>query len=127
MLWLSLALAWDPSPAENDLIRSLAHRDGSPPCAELEARLADPVASLTRVIEHVKYPPWSGMRAAVCLIEHHEAEAEPLMKAWVTDTSKKGLAKLVFRRTHLLQAERATRIQQAAMAGPLRAEALKAR
>lgn len=123
MLWLTAALAWDPTPKEQDLVRALSHRDGAPPCADLADRVDDPVVSYTRVIEHVQYPPWAPMRAAICLIEHHEAEAEPLLLGWVTDPSKKGLAKLVFHRTHLLEAERAERIERAALAGPLATEA----
>lgn len=122
MLLFSIAFAWTPTPAEEAMVRAFSQRDGSPLCAEVVEGVADPVASLNAIVENVQYPPWAPMYAATCLIEHYEVAAEPLMLAWVRTTAQKGLARLVLRRTHLLEPARAARIQQAALAGPLAVE-----
>lgn len=125
MWFITVAFAWDPTPADQSLIRALSSRDAAPICADLADRVPDAVASFKAIVEHVEMPPWAPMRAATCLIEHHEAEAEPLMLQWVQRVETKGLAKLVLRRTHLLELERAERVKTAALQGPLAIEARK--
>lgn len=118
LILLTTALAWTPTTAEEALVRALSSRDGAPPCEEVEQNLADPVASLTKVVEHVEMPPWAPMYAAACLIERHPTDANDLMVGWVTDPQKKGLAKLVFNRLHLLDDLAATDLAERSLTGP---------
>jgi hypothetical protein len=72
---------WNPTADEQVLIRALSLRDASPPCAEMEAWVPDPVASLRNVVEHMDKPPAAPMRAASCgsLSECEEELAKNLM------------------------------------------------
>ncbi|MEZ4322627.1 MAG: hypothetical protein R3F61_34490 [Myxococcota bacterium] len=122
LVLLSIALAWDPSPEEQQLVRVLSSRDGALPCAELEALVPEPVRSLENIVEHVEMPPWAPMTAAACLVEHHAEDRPELLASWVTDPDKKGLARLVFNRLHLLEPERAEALVEAGSKGPYRAD-----
>lgn len=125
MLMLALwpALAWTPDDGERALVRALSSRDGAPPCEQLEALVSDPSTSLRRIVEHVEMPPWAPMHAAACLIERHAGEHEALLEAWVADPSRKGLARLVFHRMHLLAPAQTRALTERALAGPLAGDA----
>lgn len=122
-LLAGVALAWTPTDAESSMILAFSSRDGAPPCAEVEALVPDPVASLENVIAHVQMPPWAPMHAAACLIEGHGAERPELLASWVDDPALKGLARMVFHRLHRLEPDQARSLADRALAGPLAADA----
>ncbi|MCB9677053.1 MAG: hypothetical protein H6737_18190 [Alphaproteobacteria bacterium] len=119
---LTAALAWDPTPKEEALVRALSVRDGAPDCAEVEALVDEPAHSLARVVENVQLPPWAPMYAASCLIERHAAEKPEVLASWVVGTETKGLAKLVFRRLHHLEPDQARSLVDRGRSGPWQRE-----
>jgi len=119
ILITNLALAWTPTEAESAMIRAFSARDGAPPCAEVEAGVPDPAQSLEAIVDHVAMPPWAGMHAAACLIERHSSDRRATLLAWSTDPARKGLARLVFNRLHMLQTDDAEIVLRGALAGPL--------
>lgn len=119
----NLALAWTPTEPEAAMVRAFSARDGAPPCAEVEALVPDPATSLEAIVDHVSMPPWAGMHAAACLIERHSGDRRATLLAWTTDPARKGLARLVFNRLHLLQPDDAELVLEGALAGPLAADA----
>jgi len=117
-LLLTAALAWTPSPQEQQLVRALSSRDAPASCAELEALVPEPVQSLAQVVDQVSMPPWAPMRAATCLIENHSADRPALFDSWVTQPNKRGLAKLVFARLHLIEPVQRLSLVEHARLGP---------
>ena len=95
--------------------RALSHRDGAPPCAEIEALSEAPVDDLKYVVNHISAPPWAGMRAAQCLIERHPAAIEAELDLWVTDPGRVGLGILVLNRLDDLPVDTAVRVASLAL------------
>jgi len=116
VLLTSLALATPAAtPSQVAMHRALSHRDGSPPCADIEALSKKPVEDLKFIVEHVPAPPWAGMRAAQCLIEHHPAAIDAELDTWVTDPQLAGLGILVLNRLDDLPVETARRVAALAL------------
>jgi hypothetical protein len=110
---------WVPSAPEAALIQQLSLRDGSPPCAEMEASLPAPAASLKAVVQNVQMPPWVPMRAAECLLVGHATESKPELLDWVTRPELKGLGLLALGRLDAMPVELATEVATTAIArGP---------
>ena len=70
------------------------------------------------VIAQVTDPTWVPMRAATCLLSQHPKEAEEDALKWVADPAQVSLTTLVLGRLDTLPLDSATRIAQAALAGP---------
>ena len=124
MWWLMLvaAMAWEPNAEESAMYRALSARDPHPTCTSVEALAANPVETLTSMVQNVEMPPWVPMRAATCLVERHSEAIEPELIHWVSDTEKKGLALLVFRRLDFLPEEVEGRVIGRAQKGPFKLE-----
>ena len=118
VLFSLTALAWNPTDAEQTLVRALSARHSPPPCAELATLVPEPAESYQRVVENVAMPPWAPMHAAACIIEHHAHEKPALIASWTTGERTKGLAKLVFHRLHLFDDDQALELVQTARTGP---------
>lgn len=115
-----------PVPPEgiDALVRALSVRDAAPPCEEVEALNPDPVAALRYVAEQVPLPPQAGMRAGICLVERHaEATGDDLVR-WVEDEHFAGLGRMVIQKLGVLPQPVAHRVARAALAGPLRDDAI---
>jgi hypothetical protein len=123
LFWITTALAWSPTEAEAAAVRAFSLRDASPPCAQIEADLPDPAASLEAIVDHVAMPPWAPMRAAACLVERHADARRVTLESWVGDPARKGLARLVFNRLHLLDTTTAELLAERALLGPLQSDA----
>jgi hypothetical protein len=104
-----------PTAPEAELLRQLSLRDGSPPCAELEAGLPDAVASLKAVVANVSMPPWAPMRAAECLIAGHSASVRGDLVAWVTEPGLKGLGLLALNKLDAMPTDVAVEVARAAV------------
>ena len=107
-----------PTPSQELLYRALSMRDQSPPCVELEALSTDPMGDLTYIVDHAQQPPWAAMRAAACLISGHAEAAAPMMKGWMVDPEKAGLAILVLGRLDDMPLAVGVELATAALSGP---------
>lgn len=119
------APTWTATDSQAAMIRAFSLRDGSPPCAEVEALSTDALNDLRAIVAHVSLPPSAPMGAARCLIDHG-AEAEPDMTAWLADPHAKGLALLATDAIPRLEPALGGRLKQAGLAGP-HAEAIQKR
>jgi hypothetical protein len=86
-------------------------------CTELLALSATPVETLLHVVDHTSMPPWSPMRAAECLIEHHATDIEARLVQWVGDEELKGLGRLTVARLDRMPVEVGAHVARAALQG----------
>ena len=94
-------------------------RDSAPPCDALAAQ-AGPrlVSDLQWLMDHVKAPPWVGVRAAECIIElHAETEVKRII-GWVEDPAQPGLTLVVLGTLNRVAPDTALSIATAALQGP---------
>jgi hypothetical protein len=119
----------EPTPAppsgklgrdEQTAYERLLPRDPEPECPAVEAGLASPTATLLAIAETVESPPWVGMRAAGCLVEH---AADPTVEAalirWVSEEQLAGLGLLAVNLLDQMPEEVAMRVANAALEGPI--------
>ena len=101
------------------LRRMLSIRDVAPACTEL-AEAHDPrlVDDLQWLMDHIKAPPWVGVRAAQCIITLHAESELTRIEGWMQDAGKPGLALLVLGSLNNVSAQTAQTIAQAALKGP---------
>lgn len=112
-LLLSIALAFEPTPAERRAIDALAAHH-APACS----RLAEVSATgLARIAEADLKPSWIGMRAARCLMSR-TAQAPELVRPWMSDPTRRGLATLTLRHLHHLHEADAVPLARAGLTGP---------
>lgn len=93
----AVAEAAAPSAQQARLVEALAVKEPAAPCADVSALTPDPVTDLTWVVENVSAPPWSGIRAAECLVVGHAADARPTLEKWLTEPRLKGLGWVVLK------------------------------
>ncbi len=101
-----------------EIQRRLSARDAGPTCAEVEAMSPEPVADLVWLVEHVRQPPWVGIRAAACLMTEHGQDESERLHQWAVDPDRKGLAILLLVKLDELPAPLAHSLGQAVLAGP---------
>ena len=89
--------AAEASPSQEALVQALSVREPAPSCGDLAALTPTPPADLLWVVEHVRSPPWAGMKAAECLVLAHPDAARTALDAWVTDPRLKGLGWVVLK------------------------------
>jgi hypothetical protein len=116
----SLAPPWS-ADAQRLYERTLV-RDPVPSCAALTAGLTDPARALVEVSERAVAPPSSAIRAAACALER-AGEVEPALLRWVRTRETLGLGLLVLGQLDRLEAPLAARVVDAALTGPIAAEA----
>ncbi len=101
------------------LRRMLSIRDSAPPCEEVskqsDSRL---VSDLQWLMDHIRSPPWVGVRAAQCIIALHGDQEVKRISQWVQDESKPGLALVVIGALNDISPTTAASIAQAALSGP---------
>ena len=101
------------------LRRMLSMRDAAPPCEEVaqhsDTRL---VSDLQWLMDHIRAPPWVGVRAAQCIIALHGDQEVKRISGWVQDESKPGLVLVVVGALNDISPPTATAIAQAALSGP---------
>ena len=101
------------------LRRMLSMRDSAPACtavaAQTDTRL---VADLQWLMDHIKAPPWVGVRAAECIIELRAETELKRIVGWVQDPTKPGLVLVVLGRLNTLPEALAVDIARAALGGP---------
>lgn len=114
---------WPGTDAELQLYRALAVRDPEPVCAEVEALVPEPVASLAMIAEDIPMPPWAGMRAASCLARGHAEAAEGKLRDWVVAEEGTGLAILVLQHLDQMPEPVAVELVRDALEGPWAQEA----
>jgi hypothetical protein len=86
----------DLTPEREAMRLALSARDQSPPCAEIVTLASEmPTDDYTWLIDHVRHPPWVGMRAARCILENHSIDASEIIESWVVNPELKGLGYLV--------------------------------
>ena len=116
-----------PAPQPKDLSRSeeaaitaLSPRDPEPSCSEIGATLSDPAASFARIAERVTMPPWVGIRACGCLVDHAaEPAAEATLVRWVTSADWAGLGLTAVNLLDRMPEDVAARVAAAALDGPI--------
>jgi hypothetical protein len=96
----------------------LSVRDLAPACATLTPGSDRLVEDLQWLMDHIKAPPWVGVRAAQCIIELHAETEVKRIEGWVQDSSKPGLTLLVLGALNEVSPQAAQRIAQAALDGP---------
>lgn len=114
------AHAGDDAVAERraDLHRRMSARDVGPVCADLAALTPDPVGDFVWLMDHAKQPPWVGIRAAQCVIDHYAEPEIDRLRGWAVDADRKGLVVLLLGRLDTLPEPIAQAVGEAAMAGP---------
>lgn len=113
--------AADPQDAarRDRLRRLLSVRDYAPACTEVQAQAPQRlVEDLQWLMDHIKAPPWLGVRAAQCILQLHAETETARIQAWVQDPTKVGLTLVVLGSLSELPAHIATPIAAAALAGP---------
>jgi len=69
-------------------------------------------------MDHIKAPPWVGVRAAQCIITLHAETEVKRIQGWMQDADKPGLTLLVLGSLNGVSAQTAQSIAQAALEGP---------
>jgi len=100
------------------LRRALMTRDQAPACTQLLQMSDALISDLQWLMDHVKAPPWVGVRAAQCILQLQGDKEVQRVIGWVQDPAKAGLALLVLGELDMLTEESALQIAQAAMKGP---------
>ena len=101
-------------------ITALSPRDPEPNCTEIGKTLSDPVGSFAHIAERVPMPPWVGIRACACLVDHAaEPAAEATLSRWVTSEAWAGLALTAINLLDKMPEDVAARIAAAALDGPI--------
>ena len=125
MLTAASALATSPPvPSPQDVARRdrlrqmLIARDKAPPCTELSSISDRLVEDLQWLMDHVKTPPWVGVRAAQCIIELHAPAELSRIQGWMLDPTQPGLTLVVLGELDGLPAPIAIAIIQVALTGP---------
>lgn len=116
-------LAAAPGPqdsARRDRLRQmLSVRDLAPACTEVQAQSPDRlVTDLQWLMDHIKAPPWVGVRAAQCILQLHAETETVRIQRWVQDPAKIGLILIVMGELDSLPEPVAQTIVQAALSGP---------
>ena len=107
---------------------ALSSRDGAPSCSDVEALAsAQPHEDYLWLIEHVQQPPWVGIRAATCILQHHHEAAWAHIQHWLTQPELKGLALLVLNEIDSLPEDRAIELAQFAIRAGADPEAVRER
>ncbi len=105
---------------EEAAYEKLLPRDPEPVCADVEAGLSDPAATLLQIAEEVKSPPWVGMRAAGCAVERaSEPAVEAALIRWVSEEQLAGLGMLAVNLLDRMPEDVAGRVATAALEGPI--------
>lgn len=115
--WVAMGAVASP-PGADAVAEALSHRHAAP-CGEIEALSPDPVGALTWVTEHVQQPPWAGVRAASCLVDHHAEAVEAQLRTWITDPAARGFGRVVIASLDRVPADLARSLaEQALQEGP---------
>jgi hypothetical protein len=97
----------------------LSVRHSAPACTEVQAQSPERlVTDLQWLMDHIKAPPWVGVRAAQCILQLHAETETARIKRWVQDPTKVGLTLVVLGSLSDLPTHIATPIAAAALTGP---------
>ena len=105
----------DRSETRAAVARALAMREPVVSCQDIAGISPAPAEDLAWVVEHIRAPPWAGMKAAECLVLHHADVAGPLLHAWVTEPERMGLGWVVLRHLDALPQSLALTLARAAV------------
>ena len=108
--------------SREEMIRLFSMRDGGPACSDLPLDKKSGLTDLAFIVENVKYPAVTGMRAAECLIDLFPVKGEERFVAWMQRDNTKGLAILLTSKLEDLPKEVSDLVREAGLKGPHRAE-----
>jgi len=114
----SIADDWPGTESQLAMYRALSVKDPDPSCADVEALDPEPLAGLQFIAEKIAMPPYAGMRAANCIATGHAEEAADILVGWMGDPNFGGLVRLALQHVDSWPEPVATRVREAALAGP---------
>lgn len=119
MWWLTaLAVAFAGSPAD-EIVAAFTPRHAAPPCSEVAPGWSDDArrAAFVAVAEEIEAPPWVPLAAAACVAEGAEDPVTfEVVRRWIDDPARAGLALAAVHRLDRLPESTATHLAEAAVA-----------